>query len=91
MKNFKTSAGTAAQKRSKRLLLARFALLLAIPMLCAVFLSSCNGDKSENGLIVVDPNTGKQYLLKHNVGDTYFVYEREMKIVGKDTTWTFSK
>jgi hypothetical protein len=32
------SAGTAAQKRSKCSLLARYALLLAIPMLCAATL-----------------------------------------------------
>jgi hypothetical protein len=66
------------------------AQIAAILMLAAVF-SSCNNDVEKNGLIVIDPNTNKQYLLKHNVGDTYFIYERVAKIVGKDTTWTFTK
>ncbi len=41
MQNCKTLAGTAAQKRSKCSLLTRLPLLLAILMLCAVFMSSC--------------------------------------------------
>jgi hypothetical protein len=59
-------------------------------LILAPCLSSC-GDKSENGLILVDPNTGKQYLLKHNVGDSYFIYERTKKVCGKDTTWAFDR
>lgn len=43
-----TSAGTAAQKRSKISLLARSALLLAIPMLCAVF----SGCERENKIVI---------------------------------------
>lgn len=66
------------------------AVLAAILLLCAVF-SSCRNDTEKNGMVVVDPNTGKQYLLKHNVGDTYFIYERVPKIVGTDTTWVFDK
>ena len=68
----------------------RLALAFASVLLCVV-LSSCNNDTQKNGLILTDPNTGKLYLLKHNVGDTYFIYERQMLISGKDTTWVFDK
>ena len=38
----------------------------------ALLLTACN-DKQDN-LIVVDGN-GQKYMLKHNLGDTYFVRE----------------
>lgn len=54
-------------------------------------LSSCSNDTQKDGLILTDPNTGKLYLLRHNIGDTYFINERKMLIIAKDTTWVFNK
>jgi hypothetical protein len=56
-------------------------------MLIVVFLTACDTEK--DGMIVTDQNTGKLYLLKHNVGDNYFIFERKMLISGKDTTFVF--
>lgn len=83
------SARTAAKSCTKSRLLFRRPAMAAMLMLCAVLMSSC--DNNKNGMIVIDPNTGKQYLLKHNVGDNYFIYERVPKIFGTDTTWVFDK
>jgi len=59
--------------------------LVAI-LLCVTFYSC---DTQKDGLIVKDLNTGKFYLLEHNVGDTYFIKERKILISGKDTSWIF--
>jgi hypothetical protein len=42
-----------------------------------LFFSLClNGcqDKSFDGLVVKDEKTQKEYLLKHNMGDNYYIY-----------------
>lgn len=57
-------------------------------LLCTV-LSSCNNETQYDGLVLTDENTGKKYLLKHNVGDTYFIDEQTQQILGKDTTVVF--
>jgi len=62
--------------------------LVAIVLLFTAF-PCCNYDTEKDGMVVVDPNTGKKYLLIHNVGDNYFIHERTMKVTGKDTTWVF--
>ena len=57
MFNKNSSAGTAAQKRSKRSLFSRLPLLLAIPMLCAVFVSCKQKDwfpDTKEKLILID-------------------------------------
>ena len=65
-------------------------LVLALATVLSV-LSSCSNDTQKDGLILTDPNTGKLYLLRHNIGDTYFINERKMLIIAKDTTWVFKK
>lgn len=50
---------------------------LKFKCLCLVLvfglISGC-GDISYDGLILKDEKTQKQYLLRHNIGDTYFIY-----------------
>ena len=58
-------------------------------LLCIVFLSSCESENEYDGLILTDPKTGRVFLLKHHVGDIYFIDERVIKITGKDTTEVF--
>ena len=58
-------------------------------LLCVVTLSSCTDGKKYDGLILTDNETGRIYLLKHNVGDTYMIDEKVVKIMGKDTTQVF--
>lgn len=50
---------------------------------------SCQDGSRFKGLILVDPNTGSKYLIKHYIGDTYFIDKQEMVIVGKDTSYVF--
>lgn len=50
---------------------------------------SCRNGSEYDGLILKDPNTGVFYLLKHNIGDTYFIDKRSVLICGKDTTYVF--
>jgi hypothetical protein len=50
---------------------------------------SCEDVGKYGGLILTDENTGKKYLIKHNIGDAYFVDERVMVISGQDTTYQF--
>jgi len=52
-------------------------------------LSSCKDKSKFDGLILTDENTGKKYLLKHNIGDTYMIDEQIIQISGKDTTLIF--
>lgn len=53
-------------------------------------LISCGytGDKYD-GLVLTDENTGKKYLIKHNVLDTYMIYEHTIEISGTDTIYKF--
>ena len=53
-----------------------------------ILFSACSTNKYD-GLILTDENTGKKYLLKHNLGDTYFIDEQILYISGKDTTLVF--
>lgn len=57
-------------------------------LLCGVLLQGCGDDGSKyDGLILTDTKTGRQYLLKYTgPGDTYFIDEKVIKIIGKDTT-----
>ncbi len=55
----------------------------------ALLLSSCTGNQYD-GLILVDPETGTQYMLDHSVGDTYFVKRGQMRVINSDTTFVFS-
>jgi hypothetical protein len=57
-------------------------------LLCVVILSGCDGSKYD-GLILTDTATGREYLLKHNILDTYFIDEKVVKIMGNDTTRVF--
>ena len=61
MKNWKTSARTAAQQSSKSPLLFRPAALAAILMLVAVLLSSCNEDRKYTVEFIKDGDTS--YLM----------------------------
>ena len=63
-------------------------VLIFIISIVFVFASCKDGDKFK-GMILVDPNTGDKYLLKHNVGDTYFIDKLEKLIIGNDTTYVF--
>jgi hypothetical protein len=63
-------------------------LIIAALALCCV-LSSCRYSDQYDGMTLVDPNTGKQYLLEHNARDNYFIRENIMVISGSDTTWAF--
>ena len=60
--------------------------------LCTIALLGCNlavdGHKYD-GLILVDPNTGIRYQLKHQNADAYFIYKEVIIIDGKDTTKAF--
>ena len=68
--------------------------MTSIILTCCFFIlfsTSCifkDGDKYD-GLILTDTKTNKVYLLKHNIGDTYFVDEKVLQINGKDTTEVF--
>jgi hypothetical protein len=58
-------------------------------MLAVVLFTGCSDGSKYDKLILTDPNTGKQYLVKHNVGDTYMIDEKVVKISGKDTISVF--
>lgn len=55
----------------------------------AIGMVACGESQNKNGLILIDPNTKKEYLLKKNAGDNYFIYEKQMVVSGKDTTYQF--
>lgn len=63
----------------------RTLLLIAL----AIGMVGCEESQNKNGLILIDPNTKKEYLLKKNIGDNYFIYKKQMVISGKDTTYQF--
>lgn len=52
-----------------------------------ILFSACSS--KYDGLILTDENTGKKYLLRHNLGDNYFIDEQTLYISGKDTTLVF--
>lgn len=57
-------------------------------VMCCLFSSCAYSDKFD-GLVLTDENTGKKYLLKHNIMDTYMIDEQFLQISGKDTTLVF--
>jgi len=58
--------------------------------LCVVILTGCvNDNKKYDGLVLTDNKTGGVYLLRHNIGDTYMIYEKVTTIINKDTTEVF--
>jgi hypothetical protein len=61
-----------------------------IVILSAFVLLSCGGVGNKyDGLILIDPQTKKKYLLKHNIGSNYFVKENQTIISGIDTLVVF--
>jgi uncharacterized protein YbaR (Trm112 family) len=55
-----------------------------------ISITACGADRNKyGGLILTDENTGKKYLIKHHMGDVYFIEERVMIINGQDTTYQF--
>lgn len=44
-------------------------------LLCAVLLGSCAYRDKYDRLELTDEKTGKRYLLRHNLGDTYHITE----------------
>lgn len=58
-------------------------------MLAVVLFTRCSDGSKYDKLILTDQNTGKQYLIKHNIGDTYMIDEKVVKISGKDTISVF--
>ena len=58
-------------------------------MLAVVLFTGCSDWSKYDKLILTDQNTGKQYLIKHNIGDTYMIDEKVVKISGKDTISVF--
>lgn len=57
-------------------------------IVCVGILSCTDHDKYDK-LILTDIKTGRVYRLEHNVGDTYFIDEQVIKIMGKDTITVF--
>ena len=58
-------------------------------LIVVIILSPC-GTKKYNGMILVDPNTDKKYMLHSTLdGGSYFVFEETLLIQGKDTTMVF--
>lgn len=52
-----------------------------------ISLTACRSEY--DGMILIDENTGKKYLLQYHGGDIYLVKERVMIINSKDTTYQF--
>jgi hypothetical protein len=66
----------------------RFNIILYVILFLHIFTGCSNGSKYDK-LILIDQNTNKKYLIKHNIGDTYFIDEEIIKISGKDTIVVF--
>lgn len=62
--------------------------LFIVILVIAIFTGCSYGNKYDK-LILTDQNTGKQYLLRYNIGDTYFISEKVIKIIGNDTICVF--
>lgn len=58
-------------------------------LIALIALSSCTNYDNYDGLILTDNETGRVYLLKHHIGDTYMIDEKVIKIIGRDTTEVF--
>ena len=76
---------TNINMKTKTSILALTKAFFILLVMCCLF-SSCVDGSKHDGLVLTDNNTGKKYLLKHNGGDTYFIYEQVLQISGKDTT-----
>ena len=57
------------------------------------FCWSCSSEKAKklDGLVLIDPNTKKQYMLRLSVGEVFFVDEYVQIISGKDTTFVYKQ
>lgn len=87
MKNCKTSVGTAAQKSSKRSWLFRSALLLAIPMLSAVY--SVKAQEKESQL---DKITDYIKLKSDSITSGVTFYSNNHRLLQiKDSCWWVNK
>ena len=54
--------------------------------LLLLLLASCKYKKEYDGLILTDENTGERYILRYNVGTTYFIDKlNETRIHAGDT------
>lgn len=74
--------------KTKTSILALTKAFFILLVMCCLF-SSCKNETQYDGLVLTDEGTGKKYLLKHNVGDNYFIDEQVIQISGKDTTLVF--
>lgn len=79
---------TNINMKTKTSILAATKAFFILLVMCCLFSSCADGDKFD-GLVLTDENTGKKYLLKHNIGDTYMIDEQVLQISGKDTTLVF--
>jgi len=74
--------------KTKTSILAVTKAFFILLVMCCLFSSCIDGSKYDR-LVLTDENTGKKYLLKHNIGDTYMIDEQVLQISGKDTTLVF--
>jgi len=72
----------------RRNLISKTAICLYLVLGVVLFTSCKDGDKYD-GLLLLDENTGKRYLIKHNSADSYFIDEMVAIKVGNDTTYVF--
>ena len=79
---------TKVNMKTKTSILALTKAFSILLVMCCLF-SSCSDGSKFDGLVLTDENTGKKYLLKHNIGDTYMIYEQVLQVSGKDTTLVF--
>ena len=75
----------AANKKLNTKTLSKYFLYT---LLCTAVVSCVKGSKYD-GLILTDNKTGRQYLLKYNIGDTYMIDEKIIKVIDNDTTFVF--
>ena len=79
---------TNINMKTKTSILAVTKAFFILLVMCCLFSSCADSDKFD-GLVLTDEDTGKKYLLKHNIGDTYMIDEQVIQISGKDTTLLF--
>jgi hypothetical protein len=60
-------------------------------ILLVVIMLSCTSNNNKKRLILTDTNTGRVYLIKHHIGDTYMIYELYSIKEMNDTTWVFKQ
>ena len=60
-------------------------------LLCGVALTGCGKYGEVDGLILTDNQTGKKYIIEHNVGINYIIKGEVIKISGTDTVIVFER